>query len=526
MKALLALFARSLRQDVRTKTTYATRAGLVAFTLLNMFSTHASMGWVGAPGLAFFQQVIYLNFGFISLAGLSYFCSAITEEKEEMTLGLLQMTNLNPLSILLGKSTSRLFGALLLLAAQLPFALLAVSFGGITLPQIFAAYCTLAAYVVFLSNLALLSSVICSRTATAALLTGFILGVFLLGKTGPLALLAFFHWVGFLGTDAPGPGLIPVLELWEIVLPSTRFSEVLSTGANVGPVGVQVIGNLALGLVCFLLAWGSFNFFCRDQKDSSPSRGLLARRTSVFRAFGAGRSWKRALIWKDYNFLSGGKVAVFIKLFLYGSGIALAARYGFDNGPRKWLWLGVSTAWSMTGLLFLELALVAARVFRQERRWKTLSSLAMLPITMRRVAYQKLLGGFLGCWPAVFYIAVGLGMVVASNWSNLWRWGTAFGYDQVLDILVGWEVFSGIAFTTALGLFFLHLVAELSLRLKWGALPLSIGITSCCCTFGIPMAFMMVQSLAFVFLAAILSVAVIVLHVRIGSRLEKLAAEE
>ena len=83
-------------------------------------------------------------------------------------LGLLRMTDLNPLSILLGKSTSRLCGALLLLAAQFPFTLLAVTLGGVSARQIVAAYLALGAYTFFLCNLALLASVVARRTGQAA----------------------------------------------------------------------------------------------------------------------------------------------------------------------------------------------------------------------------------------------------------------------------------------------------------------------------------------------------------------------
>jgi len=117
------------------------------------------MGWANAPGLRFFEVVVAVDLVFVILAGVSYFSSAISEEKEEMTLGLLRMTNLNPLSILLGKSTSRLCAAILLFVAQIPFTLLAITLGGISLHQVFAAYLTLAAFLVFVSNLALLASV-------------------------------------------------------------------------------------------------------------------------------------------------------------------------------------------------------------------------------------------------------------------------------------------------------------------------------------------------------------------------------
>src|SRR4030095_6329636 len=171
-RALLALFTRALREDVRAKSMYWARAGLVGIVLCQVGFVNLRMGGAGAPGLFFFQSVIWMNLVFISLAGLSYFSSAITEEKEEMTLGLLRMTNLNPLSILLGKSASRQIGALLLLLSQVPFTLLAVALGGVTLAQIIAAYTCLGAYTLFLGNVALFHSVISRRTIYAALLTG------------------------------------------------------------------------------------------------------------------------------------------------------------------------------------------------------------------------------------------------------------------------------------------------------------------------------------------------------------------
>ena len=41
---------------------------------------------MGAPGLNLFSTVIYTDLLFITLVGLSYFASAIAEEREEMTL--------------------------------------------------------------------------------------------------------------------------------------------------------------------------------------------------------------------------------------------------------------------------------------------------------------------------------------------------------------------------------------------------------------------------------------------------------
>src|SRR5258706_7234068 len=147
---VFALFERQLRQDARAIITYGARLALVLVILFSLVSAQATTLVVGAPGLSFFSTVVFINFFFISLAGLGYFSSAITEEKEEGTLGLLRMTGMQPLAILLGKSTARLLGALLFLLAQLPFTLLAVTLGGVSLTQILAAYATLIAYMLLL----------------------------------------------------------------------------------------------------------------------------------------------------------------------------------------------------------------------------------------------------------------------------------------------------------------------------------------------------------------------------------------
>ncbi|MDB6174772.1 MAG: hypothetical protein JWL59_4083 [Chthoniobacteraceae bacterium] len=534
MNALLALFNRSLRQDSRAKSTYWARAGLVSLICVMMITTRLSMGWIGAPGLQFFATVISTNYLFISLAGLSFFSSAITEEKEEMTLGLLRMTNLNPLSILLGKSTSRLFSGLLLLAVQLPFTLLAISFGGISLVQILASYCALMAYVIFLSNLALFASVVSARTAGAAILTGFLLVLFLFGHYFTLGILSVLHWMGMIRFSTPGTILQAFLNGWKILLPSTRFEEVLSTGFSGSLLSPQIYGNLALGLLFFAIAWASFDFFCRDEKDSTPRRFLFRPGpktvgiASAFRIFNAGRAWKAALIWKDFHFLAGGKLTVFIKLLLYlllpYGGILLAN----GNGTLQLDEYGYTYLWSMVVVFFAELVVMAGRIFRQERRWQTLSSLAMLPISIRRLAYQKVLGCLVGCWPTFLIFLGGCLLLLMANWADAVLWWSNPNRDILhsLALQLDWRGVGAFVGVVALVLFFLHLVVDLSLRFKWGALPLAIGITWLLNMIALPFSIYSMGEASFVAIPLALIAATIFLHFRIGLRLEKIAGEE
>lgn len=522
---LLALFARSMREDARSRLTYLARTGLVLVILLFLLSMSSTFGWGNAPGLRFFGTVIYLNFFFILLAGLSYFASAITEEKEEMTLGLLRMTNLDPLSILLGKSTSRLVGALLLLAAQFPFTLLAIALGGVAVRQILAAYCTLGAFLVFLANLALLASVICRRTTAAAAITALTL-------LGFFAIVPWLNWLlrfplqmGLL--QSPGPlleGLGSVAEFIALASPLTRLNAILRTGFADTPVGVQVWSNLGLGAACFVLAWLAFELFCGEQREAAPGRSVTRRRGPI--ALGApSRAWSRALAWKDFYFLAGGKVWMAVKLILYAlplAAVALVPRYwGHTTSVKE---LGYFMLWLMLLIALAELAFMAASVFRQERKWMTLSSLAMLPMSIRRVAYQKILGCLPALLPAALYFALGIVCVsedIASGVRNISPTPRSnFDKDALIALI-------GISYAVAQGVLFLHLTAWLSLYLKRGALPLAIAIHFIVHMFlGIIMAAVVRDSSALVVLTVFCVIGIGILHLKIGERLETLAAEE
>jgi hypothetical protein len=519
---LLALFARSLREDVRTRLTYLARTGLVLVILLFLLSVRESFGWGNAPGLRFFGTVIYINFVFIVLAGLSYFASTITEEKEEMTLGLLRMTNLDPLSILLGKSTSRLIGALLLLIAQFPFTLLAISLGGVAVRQILAAYCTLGAFLIFLANLALLASVVFRRSTPAAVFTGLTLLAFF----AVVPLLRFFAMlpvkIGLIAT--PGPLLVwldRAADFVALASPLKRLNSILSTGFADPPAGMQVWTNLALGAGCFLLAWLVFDLFCGEQREAAPGRSATRSKGRI--ALGSpGRAWRRALAWKDFHFFTGGKVWMAVKFVLYALPIAGAVLI-----PRFWgqatsfKGVGYFTLWLMWLIACIELAFMAGGIFRQERRWKTLSTLAMLPMSTRRMAYQKLLGCIPALIPAAFYFGLGLLCVlddILKEVADDLLHGNFRHYDDLFFVF---------CYALTQSILFLHLVVWLSLYLKRGALPMAIAINFVVNMFlGLIMAAVVRDSGGLVIMAILSVVASIVLHVKIGTRLEELAAED
>jgi hypothetical protein len=513
----LALFTRSLRLESRQIKSYGARMALLGVTFIALLITHSMGSFFGAPGLRLFSSIVYIDFFFISIAATSYFASAIAEEKEEMTLGLLRMTSLSPVSILLGKSTTRSLSVIMILAAQFPFTILAVTLGGVGISQVVAAYCTLGAYIVFVSNLALLCSVMCKRAKNAGGLTLFLLLVFfILPLAGPLLLqlMGFgvpmpFGPVPFMG----GRGLWGSIFKWMFDASAfTRLLEIMTTGFSGSAVGFQVISNLTLGAILFLLSWLVFDFFTREEKQAAPARGLAFRRTSALRRLGARRAWSRPLIWKDFHFLSGGVPGIIIRYIVYGAVLAIVGyifyRAGFPVRQLAFDYDGFGLAVMVIADigLFLEMCYFASRIFKEEIKWKTLPAITMLPIPTYKLAYHKALGCLIALIPAATYFVLGA-FISPIRFGDIIV-GTAYGLPGVI--------------------FFLYLVVFFSLIVKRGALGLAFlvaYIASMVFSVFVQFAFRGAFSIGLVLAYTILAGLIIGLHFAIGALLRKAAAQ-
>jgi hypothetical protein len=466
---LLALFVRSLREDARGRATYWTRGGLGGFLLLILLGFALTSRWTGTSGLSFFIGIISLQMLTITLIGLSYFASAVAEEKEEQTLGLLRMTDLSPLAILLGKSTSRLCGALLLLAGQFPFTIIAVTFGGVSLGQVVAVYCTLGAFTFLFCNLALLGSVLARTTAGAAVFCIVMLVLFLLSDPAfnllDAALVRFFNM--HLGLDHVG-------EVMWSATPIARLREVLGTGFRGNPVGWQVASNLAFGVGCFLLAWAAFQRFCDRETDSAAgvtrtaASGELAVRSRTLRRSRPPRAWKDALVWKDFYFLCGGRMGFIIRTVCYGGALVNDAWSLATKGSAGGYSFGTVMNPIMPFVFSVDVAVMAARIFRTELRDQTLSALAILPCTMREIVARKVRACLFAAAPgAISSVAIQVLFLVFFPQSQVQLPNVSLHTMWIVQTATGW-------IHTCL---LVTLVAWLSLHMKRGALPVGFVLT-------------------------------------------------
>lgn len=478
LRPLFALYLRSLREDTRARFPTILRVALIAVILLVIWSNQRSMGNAAAPGREFFTIVMLLNLGFIVVAALSIFPSAIAEEKEDETLALLRMTNLSALSILFGKSTSRLTAALLLLIVQVPFTLLAITLGGVSLRQVWGAYAILGGATFFLCNLALLASVFCRTTLRAGILTGVFGGLVYV----VLPLIAAFY--GFSSAVRPATlfgyqsgtiteqlftALFQANPVWALMM-------LLQAPAGFGGFSAANIWlNVGAGLALFGLSWLLFDRYCAQLVELAPKPKKKRREGQKHRWSWVTRTWsRRPLAWKDFHFMIGGRFGIYVRLVL-GAIVFTGA---------TWIVFGMGRYWSgweqVAGIILvvagfsagLELLLQAGRIFGVERKRQTLSSLAGLPWSTGKIIRQKMLGFLPAFIPWLLLALAGFALVWEPILAELQR---EFEYsahrpeNQREVLAIGAYVFMQ-------GVGLVMLVAWLSLRMRRGALPVAIAI--------------------------------------------------
>ena len=457
-----ALLWRSLRIDARSWQAHLARVGLVLGIYIALIVALSVGSRFGAPGLRFFRSILWLNVAFMSLLGIGFFSTTISEEKEEDTLGLMQMAGLHPLSILLGKVGGRLCQALLLIAVQYPFTLLAVTMGGITSNQVQCAFVGLMAYMLLLAGLGVLCSTIAgnNRKSSGLMIAGLV------------AYLAIPYFANELHRFQIGRGAF-AYSFWMKLLREVsnmcvflQVPTIMTSTFNESLWSTQAISNVVIGLCLFLTAWAVFPLCTRNPASESISRGLIPHRQRHTRWLQPGRPGANPFLWKDYHFIGGGRVMIAIRcgfyLLLFGIVLLLCHLWSgsrpFSSPSAIREAIGIYQV-LILGVFTIEAANIVTRTLHDEIRGQTLATLLMLPTTVPSLIYSKLSGALLACLPGF------LCLLAASFLTEGGRDNT----DEFLRRAAGW-------FFLAHFILVPNVSMVLALMMRWGCVPLAIGV--------------------------------------------------
>ena len=462
-RGISALFFRSLRVESRSFRMHLLWLAFMVVIYCMLWIARSITSTFGAPGLYFFRFIMYADAVFIAMLGVSFFSTVISEEKEEDTLGLMTMAGISPLGILLGKSTSRVFQVALLLAIQYPFTLLSITMGGLLPTQVYSAYAALLSYTILLANVGLLCSVACRTSRNAAALVTFSLLCY--GGVAAFSFLGMSYLTMDRGWTVMNPRQAMVLRTLDWLSQTNVFlelNEATVTGREFlwSP---QIISNASVGILCFFLSLLLFGFVAKEPVQDSGSRGLVARRTTRgLRLFSAGRVWPAALAWKDFFFTSGGWAGLIIRGLLYLSLYVMcyASNRPWDASNYSIRWGDVTQGFQAFAhpLLALDIALCFSRVFHDEIKGQTLSSLLMLPKSVPAIVYSKFAGCGLALLPGVFALV----------WSIFLTDGGRFLAEAGTEPGFLWWLMNL--------LLLIHLTAVNSLFLRSGAFVLALGM--------------------------------------------------
>ncbi|MCA9080577.1 MAG: ABC transporter permease subunit [Planctomycetaceae bacterium] len=451
LQRTFALVQRSLRVDCRDIRPHLFRMGLPAIFIITLMLMQADRQLQSAPGRDLMGWLALYDYIFVTFAAATFFATAIVEEREQQTLGLLRMAGVGPLTLLGGKWLPRMWSGILLLVVQIPFTMLCITLGGVMWHQVYAMFVCLLAYLLMVGGIALLCSVL-SRSISAA--CGWTTAIIVLLHVGVWMIAYTFSW---------GPRGWKMDWLAEF-LGANRLFTIFEVSFAESAWSYQVWTNLAVGAILIGASVLAFHLL-QDRQDDEAGRGLLATLTGDSRTRKHhNRAWASApLFWQGMQQVAGGPIFLVGRMFfhLFVVMVLLAWMSSFRNRIDEDEIAGVMIAWGIFAFV-LEGAYLAAQVFRIEIANQTWSTLCMLPKSLSEIVYPRLGGASLALLPTASLVAMGILIELRD-------------FVRALDDDEFWLVLFFFSSLIALGW---HLTTLFSITIDWSAWPISIFLAT------------------------------------------------
>jgi ABC-type transport system involved in multi-copper enzyme maturation permease subunit len=358
--------------------------------------------------LARFGHVLFLSLSALQMAVLAFFsalstASAVALEKDRRTLELLLLTRLSNVELVLGKLLASMLGALVLLAAALPFFLLVTLFGGISYDQVLRVFAVTLLSALAAGSLGSLVALWREKTFQTLALTALCLLFW-------PALCEAARWTaaGLGPTSNPsgwlafaGAALSPVHAILGAASPrisatGSWFNDTVNlyllaaSGATLLLNAVAVLG---------VRRWNPTREAARGPDDEAAESAAGAPRLQPARSQRDARTrrvWDNPIIWREMRTWAYGRKVLFVRCaYLLLAVAALAALYFMsraDGGVSRY---GATLA--TVPLAVLSLMLINAQAvtsLTNERDAKALDLLLVTDLSAKEFVFGKLGGIF------------------------------------------------------------------------------------------------------------------------------------
>uniref|UniRef100_A0A7C2P0J3 Uncharacterized protein n=1 Tax=Schlesneria paludicola TaxID=360056 RepID=A0A7C2P0J3_9PLAN len=383
-----------VRRDARLLRPHITR-GLLVLALWFVAWQFADQAWRQAAGRDLLAALTFYSALGLVLAATLGFTSVFTDDWTASNLDLLRITGLSAFDLILAKSIPHAITAATLIVIQLPFALVCVTLGGVTLVQIAALAVELAVLFLLASGCAVICGVQVSAgglspkwaRVLAFLLLGFLL--FLLGVTDQM--LAEVAWAprgvprGAARAAVDVPWLNPVSELRRI----------LSSGFRGPPVNWTLLAHAAGTAIAFGIAGASlrsrWHVAGEDNSPTEPQPAELEAPPLWRPVVPPPRCTGNAIAWKEYYFTLGGDEMMNGKwgLMLFLSPLLLFMLVGPALDANIWGFAVLAEFVVIVGAVG-SLNYTARRLWQTEIQERTLWGLAVLPLSAEEILRAKL----------------------------------------------------------------------------------------------------------------------------------------
>jgi ABC-type transport system involved in multi-copper enzyme maturation permease subunit len=404
---LQVMLQRELLTLPRRKRFYLKRIGYIMLTavVIGWQAASLSVQDTSVIGLKIFQTLSLVILVSMLIIPLYTSAAGIVREKEDQSLGLLMLSDIQAGQFMMGKMLNSFFSTMMIILSVLPLFILSVAFGGVSAGQITAAFAIVLSTVFLGTCLGLfIASVVQTERTMGSLviLSGLNLYLFL-----PLVII----WICI-------PNAIDYDWILNMVSPVVAMTELIGGNNSIESVPTCLF-SLILGIP-FLYA--AYHFLPRSVFMKDP----VTEEERMHQKAGEDPALKQALqkpdigdgnpvAWRDLNVAYGGMKASWVRflitcviLAVVTGAIMMTAR----SGPREIL-VGAPTVISVfsAGVFLLALVSYCSRAFNREKKHRTLEILMTTTLTAKEIVWGKLKAILLTLSPWLITACLGLGML-------------------------------------------------------------------------------------------------------------------